>query len=121
MPKFFHIIICISVLPCYIIISREVLFVCLFLQTIGIKQLSIEISILQILPLLNVNDTVLLMLNLNKLILARVSDSSTSCPTLVFYLSFIKLNYFSIQYYSPMLFHVCIYLYMSLDGRALLN
>lgn len=96
------------------------MFVC-FLQTIGIIQLSIEISILQILPLLNVNDPVLLMSNFNKLILARVSDSSPSCPTLVFCLSFIKLNYFSIQYHSPRLFHVCIYLYMSLDGRALLN
>lgn len=96
------------------------MFVC-FLQTIGIIQLSIEISILQILPLLNVNDPVLLMSNFSKLILARVSDSSPSCPTLVFCLSFIKLNYFSIQYHSPRLFHVCIYLYMSLDGKALLN
>lgn len=68
-------------------------FVCLSFP--GIKQLSIEISILQILPLLNVNDPVQLLLNFNKLILTRVSDSSSLCPTLVFCLSFIKLNYFS--------------------------
>lgn len=86
-----------------------------------ITQLSIEISIHQILPLLNVNDTILLKLNFNKLILSTVSDSFSNYSTLVFCSNFIKLNFF-IQYHSSLFFvFVCISMHLWLRSPDLLN